>query len=96
MFDAKGPMGFVDEKTLERVIDGFLNSRVASFLLRMLAPTLDFKLTHVLSLPFQDPATDALDANVASSILLAKSDWDAFENSWDFLHTTSALLRPLR
>ena len=92
MFDAKGPMGFIDELNLEAPVQGFLNSRVASFLLRMLAPTLDFKLTHVLSLPFSAQSRTALAQIVEGAINTAKSDWDAYETSWDF--TTLPLLSP--
>ncbi|SEG07020.1 BREX-1 system adenine-specific DNA-methyltransferase PglX [Billgrantia desiderata] len=90
MFDAKGPMGFIEQNGLEAPIQGFLNSRVASFLLRMLAPTLDFKLTHVLSLPFSAQSSSSLEQNVQGAIDTAKSDWDAYEISWDF--TTLPLL----
>lgn len=84
MFDAKGPMGFIDQHDLEAPVQGFLNSRVASFLLRMLAPTLDFKLTHVLSLPFAAQSSTSLVQNVEGAMDAAKSDWDAYETSWDF------------
>jgi hypothetical protein len=91
MFDAKGPMGFIAEQGLEPSVQGFLNSRVASFLLRMLAPTLDFKLTHVLSLPFAAQTNGSLASNVKRAIETTKSDWDAYETSWDF--TTLPLLQ---
>jgi hypothetical protein len=92
MFDAKGPMGFIEEDDLEAPVQGFLNSRVASFLLRMLAPTLDFKLTHVLSLPFAAQSSTLLVQNVQDAIDAAKADWDAYETSWDF--TSLPLLSP--
>ncbi|WP_245282892.1 BREX-1 system adenine-specific DNA-methyltransferase PglX [Neorhizobium galegae] len=92
MFDAKGPMGFIDQRDLEVPVEGFLNSRVASFLLRMLAPTLDFKLTHVLSLPFAAQSSTSLVQIVTDAVEMAKSDWDAYETSWDF--TTLPLLSP--
>jgi type II restriction/modification system DNA methylase subunit YeeA len=92
MFDAKGPMGFENDIDLRPSIHGFLNSRVSSFLLRMLAPTLDFKLTHVLSLPFIAQMDDALATNVSAATRIAKIDWDAFETSWDF--TALPLLSP--
>ena len=92
MFDAKGPMGFINQLEQEASVQGFLNSRVTSFLLRMLAPTLDFKLTHVLSLPFSAESTEPLAQIVERAIETAKSDWDAYETSWDF--TTLPLLSP--
>ncbi|RUU97106.1 BREX-1 system adenine-specific DNA-methyltransferase PglX [Mesorhizobium sp. M6A.T.Cr.TU.017.01.1.1] len=84
MFDAKGPMGFNNNGVSIELVEGFLNSRVSSFLLRMLAPTLDFKLTHVLSLPLREVSDSKLEDRVIVSIALAKSDWDAYETSWDF------------
>ncbi|MBU0673654.1 MAG: BREX-1 system adenine-specific DNA-methyltransferase PglX [Proteobacteria bacterium] len=92
MFDAKGPMGFTNEGMLNETIEGFLNSRVSSFFLRMLAPTLDFKLTHVLSLPLKQINDPALSDRVKQNVALTKSDWDAYETSWDF--TSPPLLQP--
>lgn len=92
MFDAKGPMGFENDTAQRPSIQGFLNSRVSSFLLRMLAPTLDFKLTHVLSLPFIAQDNDAVVTGVSAATQIAKSDWDAYETSWDF--TSLPLLQP--
>ena len=92
MFDAKGPMGFVSQSSKTEAVEAFLNSRVCSFLLRMLAPTLDFKLTHVLSLPFKKPDDEQLNDRVRRSVLAAKSDWDSYETSWDF--TVLPLLHP--
>jgi hypothetical protein len=92
MFDAKGPMGFINQLEQEASVQGFLNSRVTSFLLRMLAPTLDFKLTHVLSLPFSAQSTELLAQLVETAINVTKSDWDAYETSWDF--STLPLLKP--
>jgi type II restriction/modification system DNA methylase subunit YeeA len=92
MFDTKGPMGFVRTADDEVQVQGFLNSRITSFLLRMLAPTLDYKLTHVLSLPFQPLETPHLGRVVRKAISTARADWDAYETSWDF--TTLPLLSP--
>ena len=51
MFDTKGPMGFaVSERDLLFVI-ALLNSSTLARLMAMLAPTMDFKLGHVLKLP---------------------------------------------
>lgn len=84
MFDAKGPMGFERDLSLRPAIQGFLNSRVSSYLLKMLAPTLDYKLSHVLSLPFIELRNNVLVANVSLAIEITKDDWDSYEISWDF------------
>ena len=92
MFDAKGPMGFVRDSVQIELIESFLNSKVASMILQMLAPTLDFKLTHVLALPLKVINSDALLKRTRTSIYFTKSDWDSYETSWDF--TTLPLLPP--
>ena len=46
-------MGFPLRKEDQMGITGLLNSSVVGHLLKMLAPTLDFKLGHVLNLPFK-------------------------------------------
>jgi len=51
MFDTKGPMAFPNRQDELLVLEGFLNSSTATRFMRLLAPRLDFKLDHVLSLP---------------------------------------------
>jgi type II restriction/modification system DNA methylase subunit YeeA len=85
MFDAKGPMGFVNGPVSCEVIEAFLNSKVSSSFLRMLAPTLDFKLTHVLSLPLKQVDAPELSGRTKKSVNLTKQDWNSSESSWDFI-----------
>ncbi|KPP94733.1 MAG: Brex phage defense system adenine-specific methylase PglX [Bacteroidetes bacterium HLUCCA01] len=92
MFDAKGPMGFVNSSVSCEVIEAFLNSKVSSSFLRMLAPTLDFKLSHVLSLPLKQVDDPELSGRTKKNVYLAKADWDSYETSWDF--TSLPLLNP--
>ena len=92
MFDAKGPMGFPIGKTTLSRLTAFLNSRVASHLLKMLAPTMDFKLGHVLNLPFISNLPEAVTQHADYLAVAVKSDWDAYETSWDF--STLPLLSP--
>ena len=92
MFDAKGPMGFpFNEPNLNFLIQ-FLNSKVADHLLKMLAPTMDFKLGHVLNLPAAKAPQVSLGHNGSRLISISGTDWDAYETSWDF--TTLPLLSP--
>ena len=84
MFDTSGPMGFVSGPTSCKAIEAFLNSKVSSSLLRMLAPTLNFKLTHILSLPLRQVGDLDLSGRIKKNVYLAKADWDSFETSWDF------------
>jgi hypothetical protein len=92
MFDAKGPMGFPFNDASHDFLTSFLNCKVADHLLRMLAPTMDFKLGHVLNLPASNAAAGLQKVNSGHLVQAANKDWDAFETSWDF--STLPLLDP--
>lgn len=84
MFDAKGPMGFAKNDRDLSVIQCFLNSKTAELFLRILAPTLDFKLGQVMRLPFvlcDNPNIAKIHYTVYQT---EKHDWDSYETSWDF------------
>ncbi len=84
MFDAKGPMGFSLRKDNLEICGAFLNSKVTNHFIKMLAPTLDFKLGHVLNLPYAESLPEEVNTNCKNNINYSKSDWDSFETSWDF------------
>ncbi|QBJ25826.1 BREX-1 system adenine-specific DNA-methyltransferase PglX [Haematobacter massiliensis] len=70
----------------------YLNSKVACAALKVIAPTLAANVGEVLNLPFQNSANGPLKENSDTLLKLARSDWDAYETSWDF--TTLPLLSP--
>lgn len=86
MFDAKGPMGFGRDRTDLLAALAVLNSGVADRFLGMLAPNLDFKLGHVLSLPVpQDERIRVEISEMAeAAVALSKTLWDEAETSADF------------
>lgn len=92
MFDAKGPMGFSIDLSRQGQHEALLNSAITSHLLKMLAPTLDFKLGHVLNLPTVEGVSDEVGRNRAHCVKTALADWNSFETSWDFI--SSPLLHP--
>ena len=86
MFDAKGPMGFaVSERDLLFVI-ALLNSSTVARLMAMLAPTMDFKLGHVLKLPVRrDESLEQELAGLASECIeAAREGWDEAETAYGF------------
>ena len=84
MFDTKGPMGFSLQREDQLGIARLLNSSVVGHLLKMLAPTLDFKLTHVLNLPFKRDLIESMRGCEEKCVVLSMKDWNAYERSWDF------------
>jgi len=84
MFDAKGPMGFSKAIDEQEIHEGLLNSTVTNHLLKMLAPTLDFKLGHILNLPLNKSLPREVKTICSKAIALSFRDWNERENSWDF------------
>lgn len=84
LFDSKGPMLFLKDNNLN--IDDylmFLNSKVTMYILKLLAPTLDFNQGPIGNIPLV--AFQIKNKQRAENIVkLSKSDWDSFETSWDF------------
>lgn len=92
VFDDTGRSGFASETAIEKSALAFLCSNVADSLLAVLCPTLSFNTAELNSLPFDANAITNSKITVDELIKLGKSDWDAYENSWDF--TTFPLLSP--
>ena len=69
----------------------FLNSRVAVYLTKILSSTLNLTPQIIKKIPYRvlAPVTEE---RATRAIELTKSDWDAYETSWDF--TTLPLLSP--
>jgi len=72
-----------EEKDLIRL--GFLNTNLASYLLKMMNPTLNTTVSDVMKLPFEiKGAKKQVVYLVKSCIQIANDDWDDFEESIDF------------
>ena len=84
MFDAKGPMGFSVNESIQVKHEAFLNSSVANHFMEMLAPTLDFKLGHVLNLPDANISSEKVGCNRNLLVGLSLKDWNSYEIAWDF------------
>ena len=70
----------------EYYLMGILNSRVAQYLLDIINPTLNYSAGPVGYLPivFDLDKCSKINGIVKHNIASSKSDWDAFETSWDF------------
>lgn len=74
----KGPGIFGAEEELQKVLC-FLNSKVSSAILQILAPTIGFEVGQVAKLPVLDVGAESGEA-----VSIARDDWDSSELSWDF------------
>ena len=66
---------------------GWLNTIVVTQILRITNPTLNFPPGTISNLPIKDCKNKTnIVALVKENIKISRSDWDAFETSWDFTH----------
>lgn len=76
---------FYDDKKILYVL-GFLNSKVANMLLKVVNPTLNTNIKDVLGLPIclDHQYLEYVKFIVERCIESSCRDWDSFETSWDF------------
>ena len=91
IFDVAGCCIFTDDENVRQYLLGMLNSYVARKLLSTISPTLNFEAGQIASIPILNAKKDLDDQRVITLLIsAAKSDWNAYETSWDF--TTLPLL----
>lgn len=85
-------MAIFTKKSLLLILIGFLNSKLSQAYLSIYNEGLNYNQGDIAKLPIIDNLDDEMILNkVNQCISLSKSDWDAFETSWDF--TKHPLLR---
>lgn len=86
VFADKGQCMFLLDESNKLYLCAFLNSAVANYLLKFLAPTLDFHSGYLRKLPviIDNRKKEIIERLVTENISLAKKDWDSYETSWDF------------
>lgn len=84
LFDHAAASLFVSEKMNQNYILGFLNSKVAQYILSMINPTINTGADVVSKMPIKFEMKSKCDDIVSKNIEKCKNDWDSFETSWDF------------
>ena len=84
MFESKGSECFPINGSNIYLLCGFLNSCVAMYFFKAIAPTIDYSEGSVVKLPFLYQEDGRIEKMVIDCIGLCKEDWDSFETSWDF------------
>ncbi len=86
VFDTKGRSLFTKDSQNIHVVLGFLNSAVASVLLKVISQSLDFTAGIVAKLPWvrRLEESERIRQLTQRCIALSRDDWDSFEASWDF------------
>jgi len=92
LFESKGSVCFCDEEDTRLYLLALTNSKVVNALLLIMSPTLDYHEGPMSRVPVVDMNHERPVEIAAQLREASKSDWDAYETSWDF--TTIPLLSP--
>lgn len=82
LWDSTGACGFSEQNLL--YIIWLLNSTVSKEYLKVLAPTVAFKVGDIIRVPLIIENESQILNLTSSCIDVAKADWDAHETSWNF------------
>ncbi|OOB75058.1 restriction endonuclease [Clostridium haemolyticum] len=87
LFDMKGSMIFVNQDYSVKALIGILCSKIIGELIKVLNPTISFQVNDIRRLPIlklEKELLNKVENIVDENIDINKSEWDGFENSWDF------------
>ena len=85
LWDVAGSPCFFEKEEDELYALGFLGSKVANYILKVVNPTINVQAIDIAQLPLIEIAekNEVIDT-VKKCIETSKEDWDSFETSWDF------------
>lgn len=84
LWDVAGSPCFFKDREDEYYTLGFLCSKVANYILKVINPTINVQAVDIAHTPLIiDNKKEVIDI-ASESISLSCSDWDSFETSWDF------------
>jgi type II restriction/modification system DNA methylase subunit YeeA len=86
LFDNAGSSLFCNRQADQPRILAFLNSRVVVECIKLISPTLNYQPGDIAKLPgfFDFELVSDLDRHVELLTDFSRTDWDAYERSWDF------------
>lgn len=82
-FESASGVCFPEKSNIQFTL-GLLNSKVISAFAQMLNPTATLQSGDLGKIPVVFQECEKISKIVDENISLSKSDWDAFETSWDF------------
>ncbi|NLB77572.1 MAG: BREX-1 system adenine-specific DNA-methyltransferase PglX, partial [Clostridiaceae bacterium] len=85
IYDSGGPGMFSDLITRKKLL-GLMNSKPAQVILKLISPTINLQIADIIRMPFLFVETELnrTEELVDYNVTLSRSDWDAFETSWNF------------
>ena len=91
-FDAAANSVFFDDPSIFAPLMALSNNCLVKQMAPILNPTMHFKIGDFSAFPTAFRTDDRLSEDIEALVSMSKSDWDAYETSWDF--TTLPLLGP--
>ena len=85
-YNNKGPAVFCDSENIAILLTGLLNTNVANYIQRFINPTLTILPGNIRNIPCILPANakKRISQAVADCVDISRTDWNAYETSWDF------------
>lgn len=83
IYDVAGTSIFCTNEQRKGII-AYTNSSLAYAQLTAIAPTLNFEVGQIASLPIVNNDSKDAGRNVDDLIAVSKADWDSFESSWNY------------
>lgn len=83
IFDVAGCSVFGNHVQLVYLL-GAVNSNVIMNIIKATAPTLNYEVGQISSIPIIFGNEDMVREIVDNNVKISKTDWDSFEESWDF------------
>ena len=88
LFDSKGAKAFAETRDVLFLSQALINSIVSKKVLKIISPTLDFKVGDIIQIPFNSDKIlireNEIIKHTKQNIYLSSLDWDMHETSWDF------------
>lgn len=84
-FDSASVNAYVDENQ-EGYVLAALNTKIIELIVKIISPTINTQPGDIAKVPivFDVERKHQIDVLSCENVLLAKTDWDRFENSWNF------------
>lgn len=82
--DVTGMSIFSLQKDKLYIVLGIMNSKIGQYILKILNPTIHTQIGNIVNIPILLDVDHNTTFILQSNLKISKTDWDAFETSWDF------------
>ncbi|AFR22050.1 BREX-1 system adenine-specific DNA-methyltransferase PglX [Lactobacillus helveticus] len=82
--DVTGMSIFSLQKDKLYIVLGIMNSKIGQYILKILNPTIHTQIGNIVNIPILLDVDHNTTFILQSNLNISKTDWDAFETSWDF------------